>query len=196
MALYSSWVHGHNVQLERVGSPDVRSKATAKRAFSGHSGDTVGLGDFGVAACVRIGWAARFVVFDDGSGNVAKSGRFWCHYAVPTPVVVAGRRAQADTVLVNWKSSDRTGLFVAAVHVWDANKRIFADNSPPIGDFDGGIDSRTEDAAVAPVLGQLYRGDIPRRPVFFGVGVSLLIEAKGAIDDVLEIRSVGVDFDV
>jgi hypothetical protein len=196
MALYASWVHGHNVQLERVGAPNATGKSSVLSAFRGDPGDIVDLGGFASAACLRIGWAARFVVFDNGSQDLEKSGAFWCHYAIPTPVIEAGQRAEADTVLVNWDTSDRADLFVSAVHVWDGNKRIFADDSPPISDFDGGIDGSTTNAGVTPNLSQLYRGDIQRRPIFFGVGVSLLIEANGARNDVLEIRSVGVDFEI
>jgi hypothetical protein len=196
MSLYASWVHGHNVQLERVGAPNARSKESVNAAFRGDPGDIVDLGSFGAAACLRIGWAARFVVFDSGAENLPKSGSFWCHYAIPTPVIEAGQRAQADTVLVNWESTAPSQLAVAAVHVWDGNKRIFNADSLGAGDFDGGIDGNTTNASVVPNLAQLYRGNIALRQIFFGVGVSLLIRATNARDSFLEIRSVGIDFQI
>jgi hypothetical protein len=198
MSLYASWVHGHSVLLERRGSPNAKSKASVLSSFGGDPGDIVDLGANATAACLRIGWGARFVIYDSGTTNVEKSGQFWCHYAIPTPVIVAGTRAEADTVLINYESSDINALSIAAVHVWDGNKRIFADDSPPISgdDFNGGISGFTKNADVTPNLSRLWKGDIRRRPIFFGVGVSLLIRAHHAKDDFLEIRSVGIDFQV
>ena len=41
---------------------------------------------------------------------------------------------------------------------------------------------------------RLFKRNIPNCPVFFGLGVSMLIRANQAKDDFLEIRGVGVDF--
>lgn len=196
--LYASWVHGHSVQLERPGSPKVTGKNSVKSAFRTLSldGDIIDLGGYAAVACLRIGWAARFVVFDSGSRNKEKSGTFWCHYAIPTPVIEADARAEAERVLINYESSDINALSICAVHVWDGNKRIFADDSPIMSadDFDGGIPGKTTNASVTPNVSRLLRGDLGRRQVFFGLGVSIKIRAQRAKNDILEIRSVGVDF--
>lgn len=198
MSLYASWVHGTQVQLERRGAVQAKSKSTVNSAFNKSNGDLVYLGGSGRAACLRIGWAARFVVYDCGSKNYEKSGSFWCHYAIPTPVIEDGKRAQADTVLINYESSDINALSIGAVHVWDGNKRIFADNSPVMSadDFNGGIPGYSTNAGITPNTNRLWRGNIQKRPIYFGIGVSLLIKAQRAKDDYLEIRSVGIDFQI
>jgi len=198
MSLYASWVHGNQVQLERRYAAEAKSKSTVEDAFSKSNGDLVYLGGWGRAACLRLGWAARFVVYDCGRKNYQKSGRFWCHFAIPTPVIEAGKRAEADTVLVNYESSDINALSINAVHVWDGNRRIFADNSLMISadDFNGGIAGYTTNAGTTPNPEKLWRGDITRRSIYYGICVSLRIKAQQAKDDFLEIRSVGVDFQI
>ena len=198
MTLYASWVHGTQVQLERGHAVQATSKSTVNSAFHRSNGDLVYLGGSGRAACLRLGWAARFVVYDCGNKNYAKSGSFWCHYAIPTPVIEDGTRAQADTVLINYESSNINALSIGAIHVWDGNKRIFADNSPTISsnDFNGGIPGHSTNAGATPRTNELWRGDIQNRPIYFGLCVSLRINAQRAKDDYLEIRSVGIDFQI
>jgi hypothetical protein len=198
MTLYASWVHGNSFLLERVGAPRALDRSSVRDAFRGGSGDIVGFGGYGGAACLRIGWAARFVIYDTGNGNLRKSGSFWCHYAIPTPVIEAGKRAEADTVLINYESTDINQISISAVHVWDGNKRIFADNGPPSDpdDFNGGISRYTTNAGVTPNGSKLYRGNIRRRPIYFGIGVSLRIRAHAAMNNNLEIRGVGIDFQI
>ena len=197
MSLYASWVHGNSVLLERVGAPSVRGKSSVKSAFRGDPGDIVDLPGHAAAACLRIGWAARFVVYDSGSENQTKTGSFWCHYAIPTPVIEAGSRAQADTVLINYESSNINALSVSRIHVWDGNRRIFADDSPKLSadDYDGGIPGHIFSGGT-PNVSRLFKGNIRRQRIFFGVSVSLLIRAQSAKDDILEIRGVGIDFQV
>lgn len=198
MGLYASWVHGNAALLERIGAPGVKTKSTVESAFHRSNGDLVYLGGSGRAACVRIGWAARFIVYDCGTKNYTKSGSFWVHYAIPTPVVEAGKRAQADTVLVNYESSDINALSIVSVHVWDGNKRIFADNSLTVSatDFNGGIPNHTNTASKVPDIGKLWTGNITKRNIYFGVSVSLNIKAHEAKNDYLEIRGVGIDFQI
>lgn len=198
MSLYASWVHGTQVQLERRGAVQAKSKSTVNTAFHRSNGDLVYLGGSGRAACLRIGWAARFVVYDCGSANYKKSGSFWCHYVIPTPVIEEGKRAEVDTVLINYESSNINALSIGAIHVWDGNKRIFVDDTPTISadDFNGGISGHSNNAGVTPDLNKLWRGNIQRRPIYFGLCVSLLIKAQEAKDDYLEIRSVGIDFQI
>ena len=198
MTLYASWVHGNSVLLERVGAPNAKGKSSVKAAFRGDAGDIVDLGHNGGAACLRIGWAARFVIYDSGAKDYAKSGEFWGHYAIPTPVIEAGKRAEADTVLINYESTDINEISISAVHVWDGNKRIFADDSLTISadDFNGGISGYTTNANATPNVSKLFRGNIRRRRIYFGIDVSLLIRANEAKNSYLEIRGVGIDFQI
>lgn len=199
MSVYESWTHGNSVLLERVKASNATGKSGVNNSFRGETGDIVDLGvPDSAVACLRLGWAARFVAFDSGKEDKAKSGSFWCHYAIPTPVIEADARAEADQVLVNFESSDINALRIAAVHVWDGNRRIFAADTlipTPANNYDGGIRGRTTDSGTRPATSRLWRGDIRRQPIYFGVGVSLLIRAHEAKDEYLEIRGVGVDFE-
>lgn len=192
MSLYSSWVHGNSVQLERRGAVEAKSKATVDEAFDRSNGDLVSLGGNGTVACLRIGWAARFVVYDCGFKNEAKSGQFWCHYAIPTPVIIDGKRAEADTVLINYESSNINALSPGAIVVRDGDIVIFKDFSPTVSanDFNGGSGSLVRDTK------KLWRGDLQNRPVHYGLCVSLEIKAQSAKNDYLEIRGVGIDFQI
>lgn len=198
MTLYSSWVHGNNVCLERWGATSLPMTKgniteilrTGSQWMSGH----VYLGPFAAAVCFHTGWGARFSVYDTGEENKEKSGSFWCHYPIPTPVIESGARIAADTVLVNWESSDLPDLYIASVHVWDGNRKIFADDNPPLVPCNGGINGQISDPSVIPDLSRVYRGTINSQPVYFGAGVSLLIRANSAREDFLDIRGVGIDF--
>lgn len=203
MVLYASWTHGNNALLERVGAPKVKGKDSVHSVFMGDYGDIVDLGQFSSVACLRMGWGARFVVYDTGSADNPQSGSFWCHYAIPTPVIEAGARAKADTVLINYETNKPRNINIDAVHVWDGNKRILAaDNLQLINttkgddEYDGGISGQTANSSTAINLSRLFRRNIVDRDVFFGIGVSILIRADQAKDDYIEIRSVGIDFDL
>lgn len=201
MVLHTSWVHGNSAYLERSGSPSVSSKSSIKAAFQGEAGDIVYLGGAASVACVRLGWGARFVVYDSGSENRTKSGSFWCHYAIPTPVIESGSRAQVDRVLVNYETNNPRNINIEAVHVWDGNKRIdavdrlgFINSTSGDDEFDGGISGQTANADITPNLSRLFSRNIQNRDVFFGLGVSIFIRANEAKDNFLEIRGVGIDF--
>ena len=198
MSLYASWIHGNQVQLERRHAPQATGKSTVNASFDKSNGDLIYLGGWGRAACLRIGWAARFVVYDCGRQDYAKSGGFWCHYPIPTPVIEAGHRAEADTVLINYESTDISALSIDRIHVYDGNKRIFADDSPTVSanDFNGGISGHTGNAGTTPDTSKLWRGDIRKRAIYFGLCVCLHIKAQEAKNDYLEIRGVGIDFDI
>lgn len=203
MVLYASWTHGNSVLLERRGAPSASSKGTVNSVFRGDPGDIIDLGGHAGAACLRMGWGARFVIYDTGDENRPKSGSFWCHYAIPTPVIEAGSRAKADTVLINYETNNPRNINIDAVHVWDGNKRIFAadglnfiNSTEGDDEFDGGISGQSFSPGTSVNLSRLFRRNIVDRDVFFGLGVSILIRANDARDTFLEIRSVGIDFDL
>ncbi len=196
MGLHRSFVHGNSAYLEHTGSHAATGKHSVKSAFNDDYGDLIDLGGHAGAACLRLGWGARFVVFDTGSKNFEKSGSFWCHYAIPTPAVEDGFRATASNVRINYESTDIQEISISRVHVWDGNRNIFIDNSPTrsADDFNGGISGHSWNAAT-PNLTKIWTGNINQR-VYFGVGVSILIRAQRSRDSFLEIRSVGVDFNM
>jgi len=190
MVLYASWTHGNSIVVEvpRAYQPSENGLDAGVNVVDIGAGASI--------SCSRLGWATRFDVHQSRQGDGPVSGNLWCHVAVPTPVVVGGTRAQADTVMVNWESSNALSLFVAAVHVWDGNRRIFVDGRPSAGDFTGGVIARSTDPTVVPNLNLMYRGNLNRKPVYLGVSVSLRIRASDARHEFLEVRSIGVDFDV
>jgi hypothetical protein len=150
----------------------------------------------GALACLRIGWAARFVAFDGGSTNNPKSGEVWCHYSIPTPEVRStSQRPFIRQVKGNWESSDTPRLFIAAVHVWDGNRRILADNNVGTGPFNGGISGVTTNVGASVDENLVYKREV-NVAINFGVGVSLLVRAREARDDFLEIRGVALEYKI
>ncbi|MPZ17395.1 MAG: hypothetical protein GEV06_05735 [Luteitalea sp.] len=205
MSIRDSWVHGNSVLLERVGAPNARSKRTVRNALRNNvnidaTGDIIHLGGHGAAACFRIGWASRFVIFDSGTEDQQKSGNFWCHFAIPTAIALnAGRRTVARELFINYETTDKDRLDIRATHIWDGNRRIFANNrfvAPRLG-ADGGIRGHTTNANSTPTTAptRLSTQRLVPREIYFGVTVSLLIAAVSARGDFLEIRSVGVRFE-
>jgi hypothetical protein len=181
--LFASWVHGHNVVLER--GVFAISKAGVFAAFRfaasqpfprGFDGDVVAFSSSGALAVSRLGSGAQFVVFDYGSQDRPKTGRVWCHYAVPTPVIVEDRRARLIRVLVDQHAQEAQQLAIVAVHVWDGGNSI----------------ARFDNIVAMP--SGLFIRDLPDVPVLRGMGVSLLIGANNAKNVKLDINAVGVDF--
>ena len=184
-SIVTMMTHGHSVVLERVGAPNAKGKKSVLDVFAGDAGDIVDLRTgHASAACLRIGWAARFVVFDDGSENRPKSGAFWCHLAVPTPhnfvSDVSGNcltRFKPRAITGDWESTNPTRLFIGAVHVWDGGvRRIHRDDSVP----------RRNQQYSKPINNAGF--------VTQGLGVSLRVQAVDAKDDWLELRSVIIAF--
>src|SRR4051794_13996880 len=56
------------------------------------------------------------------AGRIAATGEGWCHFAVPTPVIVADRRLRLDSVLLRFFTGDQASI--TAVHVWDGDTRV------------------------------------------------------------------------
>jgi hypothetical protein len=178
--------------LERYTAPE-KDKIVGK--FKEYDGDIVYLGGAGCVACMRVGWAARFTVYDCGTKNLPKSGSFWCHYAIPTPVIESGRRARAATLLIDYEASNNTRFGIRKIHVWDGNTRIAANDHPATAnsEHNGGIPGNRA-GGPPPNTDRLLRLNLGRKEVYFGIGVSIQIAAQRSIGDILDIRSVGVDF--
>lgn len=205
MGVHSSWIHGNAVLLERNFSPDAKSDRTIRRSFAPTTdgwfeGDVIDLGEYGGVACLRMGWTARFVVFDHGDKDYPKSGWFWCHYAIPTPALVDGREVRARELSVNCATSDFQKIAMTEIHVWDGNRRIFVESmgeaSVTNRGNDGGIEDNTTDRGRTPNTDRLLKRPLGNERVFFGVLVSILVKANQAKNERLEIRGVGIDFEV
>jgi hypothetical protein len=57
------------------------------------------------------------------AGRIARSNTAgWCHFAVPTPVIVADRRLRIDSVLLRYFTGDESAIH--AVHIWDGDTRL------------------------------------------------------------------------
>jgi hypothetical protein len=85
----------------------------------------------------------------------------WVHFAIPTPVIVDGKRLHAGSVLIRYRTGP--GASIGAVHVWDAERRrIAAHNGLSLAS--GG-------------RFRLSRFGVPMRPpVYYGIGVSILLK--------------------
>jgi hypothetical protein len=184
-------VHGHSVVLERVGAPDATGKKSVHEIFAGNAGDIIDLRTgHASAACLRIGRAARFVVFDNGTKNQPKSGAFWCHLAVPTPSQVAyvsneegvfATGFKPVNITGDWESNNPLTLFIDAVHVWHGGlRRVHRDDSVPRGN--GTATRYFKPFVNAPLVTQ-------------GLGASFRVRAVNARDNWLELRSVAIAFE-
>jgi hypothetical protein len=202
MSTHESWVHGTAVLLERNRSPEVVSDGTVKQAFAPtgegwFTGDIIDIGGYGAVACMRIGWAARFLAYDFGDEDRGKDGTFWCHYSVPVPAKVAGARSRAEKVMLNYETTDFQAIAPVELHVWDGNRRIFADSMPEAANdaFNGGIEERTANSGQRPDAGRLLERPLHKSEIFFGVLVSIRIGVNDSRNEQLEIRGVGIEFE-
>ncbi|WP_024773057.1 hypothetical protein [Aquimarina macrocephali] len=197
MRLHKSHIHGNSVALEYPRADQATGKRGAYYRSRYSSQDNVPLSGDTTVACLRLRWGSRFIFYDSGSKNKPKSGSVWCHYAIPTPVIEEGSRARIRRVEINYESTMISEISVGAVEVWDGNRLIHEETNPGrsgVG-INGGITGSTRDFRNVPEEENvLIIDDIPDQFIFFGLSVSIKIEANNAKDDYLEIRSVGADF--
>ncbi len=201
MSLHKSYIHGNSVTLEYPHSDQVTGKRAANLRSSSHSQDTISFSGYARLACFRLRWGARFVFYDSGTENKPKSGSIWCHYAIPTPVIEEGSRARIRRVEINFESTLMSEINIGAVEVWDGNRLIFEEPNPDLsGDrinVNGGITGSTRNFRNVPEEENvLIIDDIPDQFIFFGLSVSIKIDAINAKENFLEIRGVGADFEI
>ncbi len=107
----------------------------------------------------------------------------WLHFAVPTPVIVNGKRVYGGSVLLRYRTGP--GVLINAVHVYDGENKIAAHDY---------LNLSSPDHWSTP------RFEIPTTPAIkWGVGISIGVEFG---DDanlpanklLLEVSSVGGDF--
>lgn len=107
----------------------------------------------------------------------------WFHYAIPTPVIVDGKRLVVGSVMIRFRSGP--GTVIHAVHIYDGETKIAS--------YDG--QKLTSQGSF-----HWPRFDVPKHPLIkWGLGVSIGVKFN---DDanlpnnklLLEISSVGCDF--
>lgn len=104
-----------------------------------------------LASVWRAGFFARL------QGKPAQSA--WFHFAVPTPVIVAGSRLRVGSVLVRLRATPAEA-WLSAVHVYDGERKIAA--------HDG--------LRLAPERWSTPRFAVPGSPeVLWGLGISLQV---------------------
>lgn len=120
----------------------------------------------------RAGFYAR-LVGNPGSTN-------WLHFAVPTPVIVRGKRLMSDSVMLRLRAGS-TSTAVTSVHVYDGENRIAT--------HDG--------LSLSPNAFGFSRFNIAGKPdVRWGIGISIGVRFNGTTDaqNTLELASAGCDF--
>jgi hypothetical protein len=167
--LFASWVHGTAAHIGKV-PPN----------FASDHHDDVHVGADVAGGILRGGFGAQMYIRGEGPDwrtNV-RSGSFWVHYAIPTPVIEAGQRTRIQTLILRWKSEDFSKITFDMIQVWDGNNKL--KEAPGVR---GPQDSPELRIAVG------------NQEVLWGIGVSLRVKgAQTTFDSTLEVHSVGVDF--
>jgi hypothetical protein len=175
LQMFASWVHGNAAQVEK--REDVGILGDDSGILGG---DDALLGGDVAGGALRFGWGAEMYIRGRGPGwrSEVRSGTFWVHYAIPTPVIESGRRSVARDLLVRWRSPDNTRITFDSVHVWDGDARFFARD---------GVWGDPEEP-----LRRIPLGD---HAVNWGIGVSLHVRGNSTtFRQRLVVHSVGVDF--
>jgi hypothetical protein len=163
---FASCVHGATAQVQKA------------EGFFG--GDDAILGNDVAGGVLRFGWGAEMYIRgrgDDWRIDV-RSGTFWVHYAIPTPIIEGGHQSVARDLFVRWKSSDNTRITFDSVHVWDGDVRFFA-----------------RDGVWGDLQEPVYRIPLEDHSVSCGIGVSLQVRGNSTTSGQrLIVHSVGVDF--
>lgn len=190
MTLHASWVHGNAVRPEWVG--DKIHQVQGDRWDESHGGiawsdinglprgwgvtyrctDSRNIGPLGAQVVAPVDVANPF------HGITSKG--YWFHFPIPTPVLVAGSRAQLLRVFVLWTATG--DLVPAAVHVWDGPRRIAT------------LEAGHQQSSDTLILGST-RFDLPAPvPVRFGIGISFGVRCS--VDSDVTFHSAGADFDI
>jgi len=115
----------------------------------------------------RRGFSARYL----SSGARVK----WLHFAIPTPVLVNDKRLRVASALVRFKCG--TGGFVKAIHVYDGENRIAANDNLNLNFTEW----------------HLERVDVLADPIIlWGLGISINVNF-GASDRWIEFSAAGCD---
>ncbi|WP_425587166.1 DUF6623 family protein [Streptomyces violaceusniger] len=120
-------------------------------------------------------WAVRRT---GNAGHIARTGeQGWCHFAIPTPVIVSDRRLRIDSALLRFFTGEQATI--DAVHIWDGDNRIAIHENLSLRGAN-----------------RVERFQVPDQPeIRWGVGVSVHlafgVDSPGAWAD---FNSAGADF--
>lgn len=90
-------------------------------------------------------------------------GKEWFHFAIPTPVIVDGKRSSLKKVFVFFKTEGTAKII--AIHIYDGVKKIKAfDNISRSGDHSKGVDQQNSWIIA------------PARKMKFGLGISVHVD--------------------
>jgi hypothetical protein len=191
MALHASWVHGNAVRSEWVHD-------NLQNVSGGRWDQTGGDVPWSDVNGLPRGWGTTFRgrrAFTGGLGGTTtgpfdvenpfkySQKGYWFHFAIPTPVVVAGGRATLEKVFVLWSSTE--GVAPWAIHVWDGAERL------PAIEVRAGRGGTSHSDELSPVTAFAVQ---PPRPVKYGIGISIAVgfEADGDIT----FHAAGADFEI
>jgi hypothetical protein len=105
----------------------------------------------------------------------------WVHFAVPTPVIVEGRRLKLESAMIRFRCNS-SAVSVAHFHVCDGEDRFFRhDNINIVQGWN------------TPLHREVIR---PERVVLWGIGISIFIAFNGSSDaeNTIELAAAGGDF--
>jgi hypothetical protein len=168
--MFASWVHGTAAHVQHSD-------------FNLRGGDDSVLAVDMAGGILRFGWGAEMYFrarSDDLETRVKefRSGAFWVHYPIPTPVIEGGRRSVARDLLVRWGSPNNMKITIDQVNVWDGDDRFFIRD---------GVWGDPEEP--------MHRMSLADHSVNFGIGVSLRVKGNNVnFQQRLKILAIGVDF--
>ena len=180
------WVPGYVAADQNVGGGGIGSSDGPLRNFDFEL--HVPEHDYQDIVGHRVGSGVRFRGKRDRS--------VWFHFPIPTPVIFRGstrdERARLSAVFVMWRTDG--GSRVKSVHVWDGAKdRLMTHDLDAFGDFSGGTGQPGSHPKLVPDRNAFTVGGDP--PVFYGVGVSVLVQFPAGSDNgVITFTSAGADF--
>ena len=187
LALFASWVHGNAARPQWLGDKiqqvqgDRWDQSTGSIANSELNGLPSGAGvtyQLGASQTTEIAGSLTVAPFDPANPFQGSLKGYWFHFPIPTPVIVANRRAVLLRAFVLWTASD--GVAPAAIHLWDAASRIAVFGVAP---HPGG---------TTDMVPNVTRFDLATpHPILFGVSVSVAVSAQR--DGTLTFVSAGID---
>jgi len=187
LALFASWVHGSVARPQWVGDKiqqvhgDRWDESSGPIANSDVNGLPTGSGvtyQLGASQITGIGGSLTVAPFDPANPFQGSLKGYWFHFPIPTPVIVANRRAALRRAFVLWTASD--GVSPVAVHLWDGSSRfaVFGVTPHPGGTTD--------------MIPNVTRFDLQApHSVIFGIGVSVGVSAQR--DGTVTFVSAGID---